>query len=452
MPEPIGYYGENAVEIPSAHQAPHCFMVSRTGGGKSELMKAIAFQRIYENNSALITIDPAGSMVDEMAHWKEWVGNTRLIYFHPRLERGMTPTINPFETPYTHRTDEDAVQAKQVIAQQLRDAFEQIIAGSAGSSLSLQMQALLMPCILTLLDMPGATLLDLQRFMHVPQDRREQPKNMDLVAFGQSRRHYPAVPSFFTNDFRDDARFRSTKHSISTKIQSLLNSGFFLDMTCGRSTINLEEAIENQKVILFNLGKGLIGDDESQALGRLLVALIQGIAIRRGSGTPIHLLIDECHNFISPSVRTILLEARKLKLYLTMAQQIVGDGMTPQMAKVITGSSHVLLAGPSQRMHLKDAANLVGAQPEDIGALDRGQFYMSIGSSAPLRFSVRNDLVGNSHAMTDPSWQVQKERQLESYYRPKQTAPEEPPVVDEPRHDDQPHVDEPDGDVKPGAW
>jgi hypothetical protein len=317
------------------------------------------------------------------------------------------------------------VQLKQVVAQQVLEAFELMIAGGSGSSVSLPMRAVLMPCILTLMD-KGGTLLDLQRFM---QDGR----NSDLVTFGKSRVHYPQAASFFQHEFHD-RRFAITKGSISTKLQELFNSGFFADLTCGPSTVKLHEAIRQKKIIVFNLAKSDIGVSESQSFGRLLVSLILGIALRRTDRTPIHLLIDECHNLITPSIRTILLEARKFNLHLFLAQQILGEGMTPAMADVITGSCNVRITAYQHRLHQQAAARLLGADPEQVASLKEGMFLMSVGRHQPICFRGRTDLLGYGHSMTKPSWNRLKARQLRTYYRAKgeqgRDMPKDPPAGD----------------------
>lgn len=422
------------VFIPESARRQHTYLVGATGYGKTELLKALIHSYVTEPSAAVVVIDPAGDFVQQLARWPEFVGSDRLVYFHPTLGRGVTPTINPLQTPFASDTSEKAVRAKQVIAQQLLAAFEQVIAGGLGSAVSLPMRALLMPCILTLLDRPGSTLLDLYRFM-------DDGGNLDLIEFGASRRHYPAVASFFHAGTRErgfrDKRFNITKGSILTKLQELFNSGFFVDLTCGESTIDLSGAIERRKIILFNLAKGNIGDDESQAFGRLIVALLQGMAMREGrKRVPTHLFIDECHNFVTPAVRTILLEARKFRLYLTLAQQIVGEGMSAEMRHVITGSANCHVTGYAQSFHQGDAARLVGVPREEVAGLDKGDFYIRVGRNRAFRFRGRSDLLGASHAMTPSAWKRLVARQLRTYYRPRVSPPEPPepePVVP---HDD----------------
>jgi hypothetical protein len=281
------------VRIPEYQRQQHTYLIGATRYGKSELTKSLIHSYAQRDMAAVVLIDPAGDLAQQVAKFPE-IGK-RLVYIHPRLSKYHTPTINPLETTASK-------QDKQVIAQQILEAFTEVIAGGLGSAVSLPMRALLMPCILTLMDRPGSTFLDLQRFM------RDAP---DLISFGE-RSRYPVVSSFFREEFKDK-RFTITKGSISTKLQELFNSGYFVDLTCGPSTIDLGAEIRKKKIIIFNLSKSSIGTLESQAYGRLVVSLILSIALR-GNRTHTHLMIDECHNFVTPSIRTILLEAGKFNL------------------------------------------------------------------------------------------------------------------------------------------
>jgi hypothetical protein len=141
---------------------------------------------------------------------------------------------------------------------------------------------------------------------------------------------------------------------------------------------------------------------------------------------PVHAFIDECHNYVTPSVRTILLEARKYRLFLTLCQQIVGENMSPGMSDVITGSCTVQGSGYAQPLHQRDAAALVQVEPSDIAHLRKGEFFVRVGTHPAFQFEARRDLIGFSLAMTPPSWKRMVERQLRNYYRPKRETEETP--------------------------
>ena len=107
----------------------------------------------------------------------------------------------------------------------------------------------------------------------------DDERNGNLVNHGKQSPN-EAHREFFQNAFFNKS-YGATKQSIYTKIQSLLNSPGFANFIAKPSTFNLEAELNGKKLILFNLSKGKMGDDSSEAAGRFIVAMIQSIIKRR---------------------------------------------------------------------------------------------------------------------------------------------------------------------------
>jgi hypothetical protein len=151
-----------------------------------------------------------------------------------------------------------------------------------------------------------------------------------------------------------------------------------------RSTIDLRKAIDSGQVLIVNLSKGKIGEDASMLLGSLLVTSIQQVAMSRAE-TPeedrpdFFLYVDEFQNFATESFATILSEARKYRLNLTLANQYLGqmDEMTKDALFGNVGSLVCFQMGPQDAEIL--AEQLAGdIQPEDIIALPRYTAYVRL--------------------------------------------------------------------------
>ena len=404
---------------PEEDRRTHTYVWGTTGSGKSELLKALIYSYASQKDSAgVIVMEPSGKLVSEIAHWPEFIDNNRLIYIKLDLEHGMVPTINPLEISGVDPLDcgRVAIGIKQVVAQQVFSALEQVLGERAGGHITINMRALLIPCLLTLLDKPGATLLDLQRFM-------DDENNADLIAFGASRTHYPSVCSFFQGAFSSD-HFKGTKHSIHTKLQTLFDITFFSEIVCGRSTIDLKQAMDERKVVLFDLSKGKIGEEAISALGCLFVAMIQALAKRREDipeqqRVPVHLIIDEFHNYVTPSIGEILTESRKLCLFLTMCSLSVGYKLGPELTRIATGMTNVKISGRVLPPERRRSAIQLGSEPEELAVLDRakGSFYIAAGGTPPLRFRTGTELLGGRHSMTPELWRRTVKRQIRAYYR-----------------------------------
>jgi hypothetical protein len=440
------------VIIPETERLAHTYLVAASGAGKSELLKKfIHSYYAHPTYCSVMVIDPAGDFAQEIAHWQENIDNERFIYVAPDLDLGMTPTINPFEIADISASDASppALAVKKVVAQQLLEGLEEVISEGEGGELSKNMKTILLPCILTLLDKEGATLRDLQRFMN-------DEKNRDLVEFGRTRRHYPETRDFFLDSFlppKDKTRstgytFGATKTAIRTKMQDLFSTGTFADLTCGKSTINLETAWDQRKIVIFNLSSGKIGGHEARAFGRLIVAMLQGIAMRHADlreidRIPCHLFIDEVQNFTTPSLRTIMDQARKYKLVLTCCQQVLGGGMDVETRKSILASSNIQIAGATKPMFFSEVASLFrDVSAEDIATLRVGEFYIRLGQNNPsFRVAIDKDLLKDANAMTSGQWERVKREQLRRYYRPVGATPTAAP--DPPAHAPRPITNTP---------
>ena len=417
----------------------HSYVIATTGGGKSELLKVLIHSYVTGDAAAVVVIDPAGEFVEQIARWQEFVGSDKLVYIKHELAQGMTPTINPFQISGIEASDTSpkALSAKRVVAQQLLSGIQEIIAGGMGSTLTTPMRALVRPCILALLDREGSTLRDLQRFM-------DGNNNSDLVAFGASLTHYDDVQRFFQDAF-NGKQYGPTKAAIYTKLQDLFTSGVFADLTCGQSTIDLERVLTERKVLLLSLSKGKIGTDESQSFGRLIVAALQGIAMRRESvpendRVPCHFFIDECHNFITSSIEEILKEARKYRLHITLCQQNIGDGMSQAMQEIVTGNTEVRFVGKTQPRYRAKAAALIDADPSLLQPLDVGDFQVSRGNKPPLQIKVPSDLLGFHNSMSKTAWRRMQAKQIRNYYRPIVEPPTPPPQSEATSKEPQPET------------
>jgi hypothetical protein len=400
----------------------NAYIVAASQSGKTELLKLFAHAVITHGREALVFIEPAGDASRQIVRWPE--SGNRLIYVDHGLELGMTPIINPFEISGVSAEDTSprALRTKKVIAQQLFEAFQEVLATGEGAELSKNMQSVLMQCLLVLLDRPGATIRDLHRFM-------DSSRNADLVEFGQSRDHYPDVQDFFKYSFHRK-NFDMTKTAIHTKLQDLFSTGNFADLTCRKSTIDLERSLQERKVIIFSLSKGALGEREASAFGRLIVAMLQGIAMRReaqGNRVPIRAIIDEVQNYTTKSMQTIITEAAKFKLFLTMAQQQIGQGMTAEMRNAVLNAS-AQIAGRNAPSFYGTIASMLHVEPEQIEGLTKpGEFIIHLSGVKPFKFKIHTHLLGWKHGMTESEWKRVKAQQLKRYYR--RTTPPAPAKV-----------------------
>lgn len=400
------FLGRYTLPLAEDDRRKHTYISGGSGSGKTEAIKVLIHHYLTKNPStAIIVLDPHGDLAEQVARFKENSGGKRLVYIDPLLQRGFTPVFNPFDLP--HKSPETI----NVATEQLVDAFEQLI----DSKFSLNMKALLQPCLTTLFLRDGSTLIDLMRFMN-------EEESGDLLKFAEKSLPNPVQRHFLRNDYFSDG-IKNTRQAIRTRLQVLLNSHTFLNFTVGKSTFDLEAAIQEKQLIVFNLSRGSLGADTSEAIGRLLVAHIrsfhmQQAAIAEERRAATHLFIDECQLYVSKSIEEILTEARKYRLYLTLASQILGQNMDTQLKNILLSNTNIKMTGKNALATLKTISGETGALLEDLQSLNTGEFHVKAGIRPSVRIKMPGHLLGSKHASSPQAWQSVKESQLARYYRP----------------------------------
>jgi hypothetical protein len=409
-----------ALLIPEEDRERHTYICAKTGSGKSELLKILIYSYLRKSDyCTTVIIEPHGDLCEEVARFKEnittdsgIVQSKNLIYIDPVLDDDYTPSINPFQIRDKSENNIDAV------SQALNSVFEELL---KSVNLSLQMKVVLIPCICVLLRMENASIDDLQIFM-------DDEKNGHLVNLGRqspNEKHR----KFFINGFHNKS-YITTKQSIYTKIQSLLNSPSFANFISKRSTFDLEEALNSKSLIIFNLSKGKMGDDSSEAAGRFIVAMIQSIIKKRiwekkADRVPIHMYIDECQNYVSPSIETVLTELRKFGLHLTLANQFIGQNMDTQFKNALLSSTGIKIIGMNNANSLSVLSTETGANFDELQKLNVGEFYIKCRERKPRKLYVPRFLEGNKNSMTHSEWKDVLREQKTNYYQRKKPIQEQ---------------------------
>jgi hypothetical protein len=395
--------------IPESQRLLHTYISGGTGSGKSELMKNLLHHYLTENTkTALVLIDPHGKIAHEVAQFKENKNNNRLVFIRPDMKENQSPIFNIFDS-----ADVSSPQALDIATQEIVGAFREILQEVGFTP---QMETLLKPCIATLLLYPEGNLYHLQQFM-------EKEENGELLAFSDNNLPNPAQRNFLKTDFLKSA-YAPSRQSIRTKIQSLLNSQIFLNFTIGKSTFSISEAIQQKKLLIFSLSRNS-GSETSDTMGRLILANLQSLAMQRANlsseelkkAPPIHLFIDECQHYITPSIETILTETRKYKLYLTLANQFLDQIQHRRTRNAIKGNTALKITGrQTEPDTLATIAKITRTNPEEIQNLQIGQYHIKAGEQDSLKISGKTHLLDNKNAMNADEWETTKTYQENKYY------------------------------------
>ncbi len=222
-----------------------------------------------------------------------------------------------------------------------------------------RLEYILRNVVLSIIDYPNATIMHILRVL-IDKNFREEVVNhiQDEV-----------VKKFWTNEFdkRNDRQREEAIGPITNKIGQFLSSRVVRNIFGQpRTKLNIRKVMDEGKILLVNLSKGKIGEDNSTMIGSLLTTKIQIDAMSRAD-IPMHerkdfyLYIDEFQNFATKSFATILSEARKYKLSLIVANQFTAQ-LDPDIRDAIFGNVGTMMSFTLG----KDDADIISGQYKEI--------------------------------------------------------------------------------------
>src|SRR3989338_6937599 len=285
----------------------HVYLIGKTGMGKSTVLENMIIQDI-QKGKGLAVADPHGDLVEKVI---DFIPNERindLIYFNP-ADLDYPISFNVFE-----KVDRSH---QHLIASGLIGIFKKLWADSWGPRL----EYVLRNAILALLEYPDSTLLGVMRLL---VDKGYRKKVIQKISD-------PVVRSFWLDEYsKYPDKFQSEAIApIQNKVGQFLSSSVIRNIVGQvRSSFSMREVMDQGKIILLNLAKGRIGEDNSALLGAMLITKIQMAAMSRvdipeTERRDFYLYVDEFQNFATESFANILSEARKYRLNLIIAHQYI---------------------------------------------------------------------------------------------------------------------------------
>src|SRR3989338_10302204 len=298
---------ERIFGIKRVDRRQHMYVIGQTGTGKSTLLKNMALQDI-KNGHGICIVDPHGEFVEGVL---EKIPSERIkdvVYFN-QADSDYPIGFNVLEVPGPDP------EYKNLAASSLMGIFTKIWA----NVWSARMEYILNNAILALLDTPGTTLMGVMRLLVDKEYRKKIIENVKD----------PMVRAFWVGEYEQyDPKFRNEAIApIQNKVGQFLSNAMIRNIVGqAKSTINLRDIMDNRKILLVNLSKGRIGEDNSALLGAMIITKIQLAAMERvrvpeEERVDFYLYVDEFQNFATDSFAGILSEARKYRLNLIIAHQ-----------------------------------------------------------------------------------------------------------------------------------
>ena len=384
----------------------HTYITGATGYGKSETIKLLLHHALNQDE-AIIFFDPHGDIAREVAQFKENKENDKLVYIKPKFSNTFSPKFNPLEFPRTDDTElyeEMISDASETFLEIMQEVF-------TAQELSENMKTVLKNCFMVLAQMPDTNLFDILHFMEV--------KNKEKYISFAKENITDATVLFFLNSklYNDD--MKPTREAIRSRFFNLLQYRTLYKTVVGKESFNLTELIEQKKLIIFDLSG--MNKLPRNLLGKFLIAQIRLIGLARTKvkpeqRVPCNVFIDECQLFITESLGEILRELRKYKIYLTLAQQNVGQNMSSELKKSVLTNTGIKIVGHSTIGDLKTMADDIGITLKELQNLKEGEFYVKAQNNIPIKTKMLSHLVQDKHSMSQNEWFEVKLVQKHKYY------------------------------------
>ena len=301
---------DTAFGMPRSDRGRHLYIIGQTGVGKSGLLELLTISDVYSPYGFAI-IDPHGDYAQNIVKRIPQERMKDVIYFNA-ADTDFPIAFNPMEIYDAKLKNHTTSELIGV----LKRMFE---------SWGPRLEYILRYSLLALLDYPNATMLDITRIL---TDKNFRKRVLDHV-------EDPVVLNFWTVEFAswNDKFAAEAVAPVLNKVGAFTANPLVRNIIGQpKSSFNVRQIMDERKILIINLSRGLVGEDNAALLGALIVTKIQMAAMSRADipieeRTPFYLYVDEFQNFATDSFATILSEARKYGLNLTVANQYTAQMM-----------------------------------------------------------------------------------------------------------------------------
>jgi len=308
------FRGDNTVfGLLRGDRGRHVYILGQTGTGKSGALELLTLSDIYYDQGFAV-IDPHG---DYAQHVLKFIPERRVddvVYFNP-ADTEHPIGFNPLEI--------SDPSLKGHISSELVGVLKRLFAESWGPRL----EYILRYTLLALLDYPDSTMLDITRML------TDKKFRAGVVSYIDD----PVVKNFWVTEFAawNDKFATEAVAPVLNKVGAFTANPMVRNIIGqAKSTFNIRQIMDDGKILIVNLSRGLMGEDNAGILGAMMVTKIQLAAMGRADvpeeqRRPFYLYVDEFQNFATESFATILSEARKYALNLTVANQYISQMEEP---------------------------------------------------------------------------------------------------------------------------
>ena len=363
----MGYFRgiRRPVHIGLPDRQRHVYIIGKTGTGKSYLLQNMIDQDIRAGRGVCV-IDPHGDLIDDVLKYIPPERAEDVIYFDPAdSERPMG--LNLLEA----QTEDQKHFITTAIINLMYKLYDPQRTGIIGP----RFEHAVRNAMLTVMSEEGATFVEVIRILTDAKYVQELlPKVTD-----------PIIRRYWTDQIAQTSDFHKSEvlDYIVSKFGRFVTNKLMRNIIGqSKSAFDFRKVMDEGKILLINLSKGRLGEENSNFLGltlipKILVAAMSRQEIPEDQRRDFFLYVDEFQNFATPDFATILSEARKYHLNLTVANQFIGQ-VEEEVKNAIFGNVGTMI---TYRVGVTDASYLQREyQPvfgeSDLINIERFHVYM----------------------------------------------------------------------------
>lgn len=401
--------------IPVGLRMEHCHILAGTGHGKTQLLQKLILEDI-EAKRGFMVIDSQGDMIRKISMLKVFDSlayeslSEKLIIIDPE-DVEYPASLNMFAL--SDGSASASPLQKQMLINSTIDLYEYMFGALFGAEMTSKQGVIFRYVAKLMAEIPNATIHTLRNLL---EDGKKYQKYIDRLD-GSSKAFFET--QFFTTSFGQ------TKKQILSRLWAVLSNQTLENLfSSTENSIDLFNAISDEKIVLVNTSKQLLQSSGSQVLGRFFIALASQAVIKRATvpeanRKPYMVYVDEAQEYFDEKLEQMLNQARKYNIGFTLSHQNLGQ--LGHLKHTVFSSTSIKLAGGISAKDAKEMAGEMKCSSDFLLGMEKGRSSTEFGcylknktnTSIPLSFEY--GLLENKGVMSANAYKVMIENIREKY-------------------------------------
>jgi hypothetical protein len=357
--------------VPESARFEHAHIVGGTGHGKTQLLQRMIHADLVAaqtDTRSVVVIDSQGDLINKLVRLDLFSRDTENSLFDRLVLIDPTDIEYPFSLnlfdAHTERIEGYRPVDRERVLNGVIELYETFFGALLGAELTQKQGVIFRYLARLMLTIPDATIHTLMELMDDGKPFRPYMEKLD----GSAR-------YFFEREFFHPS-FSATKKQILKRLWGVLSTPAFERMFAQRrNKLDLYTALNSGKIILVNTAKDLLKEEGSAVFGRFFISMLSQAALERSTipeseRTPTFVYVDEAQEYFDDRIETILSQARKYRVSMTLAHQTL-DQLSPRLRAGFLSNSSLKCAGGVSNRDARALAPELHTTPDFIESMRR---------------------------------------------------------------------------------